>query len=285
MEPNTDSTKTTPQRTRSPGYPTMNLEDAIEKVAALWEKAGKQQVGLDVVSEIWGLSPTSSSSPQHLATLKRYGLIDDVGDGKRRLVRLTPLAIKIIAHPKGSPDHQDALKKAALTPEIFGDLLQRYGDNLNVSDSLIRSHLIVDRDFNKDVVDRLIKSFRDTITYADLKASDASISKESDQSSDESPGKLNQPPQNLLDKDKISGDVMSQQREKLLDDTIPKMREFTLPMPNGGIYIRVPVPFSEEDFETFKKSLDLFKNWLIASGEASKKEKTDKSILREELEE
>lgn len=252
------------RRTRSPGYPSTNLRDALEKAEALWNKVGKHEAGRDVVAEVWNFSESSSAVPQYLAALKRYGLLEDVGDGNRRLVRLTPLSIKMIAHGPDSQERRDALKTAALKPSIFGDLMRRYGDNLSVSDSLIKSHLIVDLDFNKDVVGNLVKAFRETITFAGLTFEDVQTDTNVVPISAAALGNVGPAFAKVLDNTPKSGTVVSASSQQQLKQTPDTMRDFTLPMPNGGIYIRVPLTFSEADFQKLKQSLDLFKDWLVS---------------------
>lgn len=266
MQTYTESESTTMlRRTRSPGYPSTDLRDAVEKAEALWEKVGKHEAGRDVVAEVWKFSSTSSAVPQYLAALKRYGLLEDVGEGKRRLVRLTPLAVKIIAHGPNSPERNAAIKTAALKPGIFVDLMNRYGDNLSVADSLIKSYLIADLDFNKDAASGLIKSFRVTVTFAGLTSLDSQTEKTQRVDGAKIEGENASSGNIVVDNPSNANTMVSSTQSIPLNKTPENMREFTLPMPNGGIYIRVPKAFSEADFKTLKLSLDLFKSWLVSS--------------------
>jgi hypothetical protein len=57
-------------------------------------------------------------------------------------------------------------------------------------------------------------------------------------------------------------------------DASPSLKEFTLPIPHGGIIIKGPFPLSASDFTTFKEAIDLFKVWLVEPNDLSKLKQT-----------
>lgn len=80
-----------------------------------------------------GYSGPSGAADKALATLFHYGLVERLGKGE---VRVSQRAVDII-HPDKPEDRSRALLEAAITPAIFRDLRERFGDP--VSESALHS--------------------------------------------------------------------------------------------------------------------------------------------------
>lgn len=155
------------RRTRSPGYPAIGLEDAVSRAAKIWDKAQRHEASASAIATYWGISDSSSALASHLAALKRFGLIEDVAGGSGKQARLTALGIEIVTHPVGSQQRKDALKKAALNPKIYSEILERFSANLP-DDSILSSYLLNQREFNRDSVPHFLRALRNTISFAGL---------------------------------------------------------------------------------------------------------------------
>ena len=81
---------------RSPNYPGINLEAALEKARILREREGKHYAPIETVLKHWGYVPKSSGGLVALSALKKFGLIDDQGKGEKRQVKLSDLELKIL---------------------------------------------------------------------------------------------------------------------------------------------------------------------------------------------
>jgi hypothetical protein len=147
---------------RSPNYPTIGLGAALSGAQKIWNEEKRSAFPATVAVRHLGFTSVNGTSRGHLAALKHYGLIKDQ-DGQNFVV--TPLAIRIMAHPEVSPERLAAMREAALAPKLFKELYQSYRE---ASDATISAYLITNRSFGDDGAKRAIKSFRETIKVAKL---------------------------------------------------------------------------------------------------------------------
>ncbi len=154
---------------RSSNYPGIGLGAAINGAQKIWSEEKRSAFPAAVAVRHLGFNSVNGTSRGHLAGLKQYGLIKK-GEGQN--FSLTSLAIKILAHPEGSPERLAAIREAALSPKLFKDLYQSHRE---ASDATVRAHLITNRSFGDDGAKRAIKSFRETIRLAGLDNVDGDV--------------------------------------------------------------------------------------------------------------
>jgi hypothetical protein len=152
---------------RSPNYPAIGLETAVQKVKTIHDKFKRAQVPINIAQEEWGFRAHGGTGNQTVAALKAYGLFDVEGDGKNRRVRVSDAAYRILL---GSPDKPELLKKAAIAPALHKELWDRFADQ-DFPEELVRHYLLFDREdakFNSDTVGGFIDDFRASLQYAGL---------------------------------------------------------------------------------------------------------------------
>lgn len=243
-------------RTRSPAYPAINLEDAIGKADAIWKKATRHAVPIDVVGTYWGYGSESSAGFSAASALKKYGLIIEEGSKEKRNVRLSELAIKLIYNPDvESPEYANALKEAALNPAIHAELWSKYGGNLP-DDAVIKRYLVVERKFNDAYVDGFIADFRHSIAIAKLIEGDTVYPQQENTlemapkvqhtiGQFVSPKPFGQPP-----------DTLAPHPGALIYS-----HELSLPLESGKI-VKIP-RMSEDDYELMLETLKLWKRRIV----------------------
>ena len=274
-------------RTRSPGYPSLSLQDAIEKAKVVWTQEKRNAAPLEALALDWGLKAKSSTGLLYSSTLKKYGLLEEVEGGKDRSMKLTQAALNIILNDQhDSAEYINLLKQCALSPKIYADLWQKYNGDLP-SDANLKRYLIVELKFNDAAVDGIIRDFRDTITFAKLSNSDKITITESADSETEEKMKLGQ----NLDQKRGLGEphalTAAEVATKLVagsaagtsfaTGSISVLREFTVPLSVGTIALRVPYPMDEDDFQLFLDTLTLWKRQLVKKPAA----KTSEELLQE----
>lgn len=167
------------KRTRSPAYPYVNLEDALERAKQFYGHEGRNAANISVVGKHWGYTEGSSSTAQTVAALISYGLMQDEGTGDKRAVRLTNSALRILLDTRpDSSERAELIKQAALSPKIHRQLWDKW-ESLP-SDASLRHILLFDWEtpFNENTVDYFIKEFRETIAFAKLSKADKAGGKE-----------------------------------------------------------------------------------------------------------
>lgn len=151
---------------RSPLYPFIALEKAVERAGQLYEGVKKNPARVPTAVGYWKYGPKSSGGLQTIAALKQFGLLTDQGVGEGRRVTLTDLGLRLVLGNEGAP-RKEALQRAALTPTIHAELWGKWNQELP-GDAAIRDYLIFDRKFNPAGADDLVKEYRDTLAFAGL---------------------------------------------------------------------------------------------------------------------
>jgi hypothetical protein len=156
------------KRVRSPAYPGISLEQALDRVGPIYFKEKQHPASLDVIAKHWGLASSSRGNAMVLtAACKYFGLLEEDKSGSVRRLMVSDLAVVILESPLASQRRADAIKTAALMPKIYAELWEKYEHSLP-SDENLRVYLLLDRKFNRDAIAGFLKAFRATIYYADL---------------------------------------------------------------------------------------------------------------------
>lgn len=163
------------KKQRSPSYPGITLQDAIERARQFHSKEGKYEALVPTALTHWGYSTKSSGGLITVAALKAYGLMNDKGSGAERKVFLTPVGLNIVMDARSiSPDRDRAIREAALMPKIMADLWDRYGCELPSLDTL-RHYLRVEREFTESAVNDVIKIYIANMEFAELRETEESV--------------------------------------------------------------------------------------------------------------
>lgn len=245
--------KSKKKRVRSPNYPLVNLSVAVEAAQVLFDHDKRHPVPILIAHDRWKYKRGSSAANQCTAALKSYGLIDIQGKGDGRKLAVTEAGERIV---RDAPDRAERLQKAALSPSIHAELWSLYREKGLPSDDVIEAYLVWDREgacFNDDIVGGVIRRFRETIAFANVRSRDIMEDDdpvaEDDWNSAEGPGvdpsghkampEINQP------KDRKTG-VSLQVLES-----------------DGSIRV-VNVPYlSEQAFDFLKNQLDTYKAAIV----------------------
>lgn len=152
---------------RGPAYPYISLEKALERIETLREKNMARVTASPLAFyKALGFTGESGTSRQTLAALNHYGLIEYVGRGDGRNVRLSSLAHRIIFDKvPGSPDRDDAVKEAALKPAIHAKLWENYKPPL-APDYVIETYLVRDSGYTEQAAQNVIEVYKATLEYA-----------------------------------------------------------------------------------------------------------------------
>jgi hypothetical protein len=165
---NGDAAQEKRARHRSPNYPVIGLEKALERAKTIKEKALRHFISVKSAHEAWDYK--SGVGDQVVAALKAFGLIEVQGAKDKRQLRLTESAWRILGN---APDKAEQIEKAALNPEIHKEIWDKY-EGPPPSDAVLRDYLLWEREhkFNESTVEGFIAQFRGTIAFAGFDLSD-----------------------------------------------------------------------------------------------------------------
>src|SRR5688572_30742916 len=114
---------------RSPNYPSIGLDGAVEAAKSLYRREGRTAVAQEVAVKAWGFTALSGSAKSRLAGVRQYGLVENDQQGR---IRLSERGLTLAVADSSSPEYAQALKEAALEPDIFREL---YEDMRQASDA------------------------------------------------------------------------------------------------------------------------------------------------------
>lgn len=174
------------KRERSPSYPDIDLEEALDKAQKIWVVEKRNWAPITAIQQHWGYGPNTGPGLRALAALKKFGLLGEQGRGEHRQVQLSELALKILLDQRSdSEEKQLAIKEAALTPPIHRQLWGEYKETLP-SDVTLKFKLLTDPDlpFSERGATALIDEYKATMAFAKLRDCVNIASGEADKSND-----------------------------------------------------------------------------------------------------
>lgn len=192
-----------PKQGRSPAYPAIPVQDAIQQAKALYDSQGKYPAPMALAFTAWGYSAKSSGGRDIRAALKYFGLITVEGDGDSGKVKLTDDALRILLDEREDQTEKKAIiRRVALNPAVHKKLLAEFPDGI-VSDAAVEHFLVFGEDFNKSAAGAVVAEFKQTAAFAGLYKPDTTVVKQdSEEEADEEPpevpgetgGKVDQKP-------------------------------------------------------------------------------------------
>ncbi|WAC48426.1 hypothetical protein OVA03_00390 [Asticcacaulis sp. SL142] len=143
-------------RMRSPNYPSLSLTQSVDMVAKIHRLNRTNVITREDAAHALGYSGLTGRSMTVIAALIQFGLLSRVGTGD---VRVTQTAVEIL-HAENERERNEALIKAAFTPQLFRDIHERFPDGIP-SEGPIKSYLIK-QEFSDTAVGPAISAFMET---------------------------------------------------------------------------------------------------------------------------
>jgi hypothetical protein len=144
-------------RTRSPNYPYIGLPAAIERVRKVYDKEHQGRMSKLVVAKHLGFGGLNGISVSVISALGKYGLLANIGDE----LQVSDDALTILVDPPDSEDHAQALRRAALKPELFTELHKHFGGTIPSDVNLLA--YLQKHGFTANAAALAAKSFRETM--------------------------------------------------------------------------------------------------------------------------
>lgn len=240
---------------RSPAYPMLKLEDAIEKARTIYNADKRSYTSRPVIVQHLGYKDENSGvGNRELSALRQYGLLEEKGGE----YRVSDTAYAILFLSDASDGRGAALAQAALSPTIFKDLWAKYRSD--ASEGTLKDFLIHKREFNPASVDQVVSNYKATIMFAKL-TNVSHTEAEEDQESPEllevqerqptRPHQAPQPPISSPPQSSLPGWKPVIGKVNIQQDV------FTLT--EGPVTIQWPESLSPESYEDLRDWLDIMK--------------------------
>jgi len=166
-------------RLRSPNFPGLSLEEAVESAREIFDKSRHAEIPREVVAKDLGYSGLTGRSVVILGALNQYGLVENTSKGQ---MKVSQLAADIL-HGYPESVRLEALYKAGREPSLFKAIFDKF-DNHIPSDNAVRSFLI-QSGFTNDGAEKALKTFLETNRFLEIKGANESygVAQESAQES------------------------------------------------------------------------------------------------------
>jgi len=218
---------------RSPRYPAVSLADAIIAAQLLWNKERRTAVAGDVLAKALGYSSYSGPVRTKVASMRQYGILEKYGNG----LRLSDLGMRLVHNPANSEQFQQAVRIAALSPDLFSDLHKSHPDG---SEDAIKSYLILEKGFSESGARLAATAYKDTLSLAGLNGAGYTA--------DESEGQEMPEPQ------------ANPTTAKAPLSIAPGLRQDVFSLSEGPVTIQWPATISAESFQDLGDWLDILKS-------------------------
>ena len=240
---------------RSPGYPGIDLKTAIDRARELYNKERQNSANVEVVVRHWGYKNAKVGPALiTIAAMKRFGILETQGLGDKKEAKLSATAIRILRDERAeSPERDELIRAAALTPEIHSQLWKEYNGHLP-SDENLRHNLRLEKGFSDTGADEFIKEFRSTIAFANLDKSTESPYIDDEENAQQEELKDQQEGKSTPTK---SSDQKVLVPPSIIAKSGTEMRTYPITFLDGtqGSFT-IPLPMSKEDWIRMKKQLD-----------------------------
>jgi hypothetical protein len=164
------------QRDRSPAYPVIALETAIEKLAEFDAHFKRTAARPEKVGEAWAIK-TKAYADRIAAALRYFGLLEYQGAGKDRSVIVSEIGRKYLRTHQDEPK-REIVKVAALRPKQIAKHWSDWGADRPADAACL--DVLMEEGFSDGGAPDFLKVYDATITYAKLSDSDKSPDLEDD---------------------------------------------------------------------------------------------------------
>ncbi len=146
-------------RIRSPSYPSINLQQAIEMADKIFRVSRQNVITREAAAKDIGYSGITGQSSKMLADMGHFGLIEKAGKGD---LRVTDTAVRIL-HPRNAEERALALNEAAYSPDLYAEIKKHWPDGF-VSENSLRGYLMREG-FSSGAVGPALSSFFETYRF------------------------------------------------------------------------------------------------------------------------
>lgn len=175
-------------RKKSPRAPSISLDESVERALKIYEKEHRHATPTDVIAQNLGYkSANNGAALSAIASLRSYGLLEKTQDGKLAVSKDVEDYLFAPTNELKSRLRIQWLK----TPNIFGDLLEKYPGGLP-SDASLRFDQI-QRGFAPASAESTVIIFKKSIEFAKYFEEQASAVRDHDAPKSESEVRENQP--------------------------------------------------------------------------------------------
>ena len=157
-------------RDRSPSYPVIPLEEALNRLEAFEAHFKRAPARPDNVGSAWGIK-TKARADRVVAALRYYGLVQYHGAGEARQVAISKEGHKYL-RAQQEEIKCEVVRAAALRPPQIAKFWDIWGPGDRPADEACLDALVLDNGFSTAGARKFLKVYDGTIAFASLSDSD-----------------------------------------------------------------------------------------------------------------
>ena len=169
-------------RERSPSFPFIPLETALNRLAEFESTFARQEPPADRAYLAWKMKGDTSQAQQTLGALRAFGLIEYKGSGTKRPVAISAEARNYLRAQQDSVK-REALKRLALKPKWIAHFWDIWGAD-RVPDPIRLDNLVLESRFNEGTAPTFLRVYDATIAFAGLSNADRGDAAHKDEQED-----------------------------------------------------------------------------------------------------
>jgi hypothetical protein len=171
-----------PSKDRSPSFPFIPLETALQRLAAFEQTFGRHPAPASKVGMAWAMKDNSSQAQQVLAALKAFGLVKYDGSAAARTASLTDDARSYLRAQQDGIRAEIA-RRLALEPKLISQFWNIWGER-RPPDAVCLDDLVLKHGFTDSAARTFLRVYDGTIAFAGLTDSDTPVATEANGTED-----------------------------------------------------------------------------------------------------
>jgi hypothetical protein len=248
----TDASETAGQRDRSPAYPNISLQSALERLGEFDAHFKRSPARAEKIGDAWGIKGKAYVD-RTTAALRYFGLLEYQGTGKDRRIVLSEEGRKYL-RAQQEETKREVIKGAALRPKQIAKFWGMWGRD-RPADAACLDDLAFKYGFSQKGARDFLRIYDETITFAGLSESD----KSSPETGEEEP--------DYAENEDENADIRQPPKGKL--KTMAGERELTTGLLSKDANFRLIVsgPIGVKEIERLIKKLEFDKEILADQNE------------------
>lgn len=238
---------------RSPEYPGIPLPAAVERARTLLAEEGRGSFSREAILRHWEFKPSTGAAFVAIAALKKFGLLEEAHDAPDHRFRLTGDAFTILMCEDTDPRRREAVRRAALRPEVHEQVWLDLKGELPPDEPLVRD-LVRKRRFTVSGAAEFVRQFKLTLQYAGLAGAQERQDGDA-QAAQATPARTSEA--------QLTARVRGARRVIQHQAAGSSTRTINLPIGDEWATLEIPYPLSEEAWDLMMSMLTAMKPGLV----------------------
>jgi len=229
-------------RDRSPSYPLIPLEAALDRLAAFESHFKRSPARPDMIQGAWGIKAKAHVN-RITAALRYFGLLDYQGIGKDRQIVISEDGRKYLRAQQDEVK-REVVKAAALRPKEIAKFWNEWGGD-RPADAACLDDLVLKHGFSEVGARKFLDVYDATISFAGLSDSDKILGEDTENAEDDS--------ENNGDGANNEEHTRAHGHHRTGRKTRPGMKEDVFTLKEGDVVLQWPESLSGESFEDLEE--------------------------------